>query len=112
MKEKKLFIIQSSNKPIICVSIDDLSESEIRATISQNGKIVKTWESDDMNFYDNSGRHFIELPLTQQETAALKRGSAIIGVKWFNADDYVEFSKEEIIEVISREDRAKLEEDS
>lgn len=94
-------IIQSTNKPIIIKANEDLSVFSIRATLWRMSAKVKEWEKEDMVFEDN----YIQLPLTQEETANFKSGEHILEIKWLNADGKVDFAKKIALYVMNRNDK-------
>jgi len=104
-------IIQSSNKPILVVLNDDISECVVKANLSRFGTIIKEWENDDMDFYDANGKHIIELPLTQEETAGFRTGKAIFEIKWLS-NGTTQFSEQVEIEIVQRNDKGELVDES
>jgi len=102
-------IIQSSNKPILVILNDDLSARTVKANLSMYGITMKSWANANMTFYTRAdGKHIIELPLTQTETASFKVGVAIFELKWLDAANTTEFSRQVEVIVASRNDRGSL----
>lgn len=104
-------IIQSSNKPILVVLNDDLSNYIVRANLSRLGKAIKIWNMEDMIFHNEKGKHIIELPLMQEETKEFRTGDFTFEIKWLDSNGFVQFSKQVDIKVVARNDKEIIHEE-
>lgn len=100
-------INQSSNKPILVFTSEDLSEYNIRANLSRMGKIIKVWNKEDMIFHFKNGKYIIELSLEQRETKEFEE-NLIFEIKWIDSKGYVQFAKQVGIHIHSRNDKEEL----
>lgn len=68
------------------------------------GNVIKEWTNDDMTFHEN----YIDLPLTQKETASFPIGTAKLELKWVNAAGKVDFGDAVSVNIVARNDRSEF----